>query len=149
MSREARPITTFDELVQLLDSLQGDYATVTSGVENSMTGLEGVTAKGVLRRRRGEPWDDEPDLPRNPRYDLCHGGRSTGNFSVDELCFTAAELLVFDTGQDCPRLFITQDVWRLGEEGELPPHRLKLVVWLEERLALDLPFPAASEERSS
>ena len=137
MSRGVHQIATFDELVQLLDDLDGDHVVVEACVESSMCGLDGVAAKGILRRHRGG--DDGPNLARNLRYDLYHSGRGIGNFTVDELFFTAAELLVFDTGQDPPRLFITQDVWRWGEEGELPPHRLQLIVWLEDRLTFELP----------
>ena len=46
--------------------------------------------------------------------------------------FAAAKLLLFNDLPDPPELFIEHDVMRLGEEGELPPHRLLIVLYLEE-----------------
>jgi hypothetical protein len=130
---------TLDGLERLLDSQDGALVSVGVGVEHSMSGTEGMSAYGRLTRRRGGIYDPEPGLPKVLTYDLRCGGDGVAWFHVDELYFAEAELIVFHTGQDCPRLFITQDVWRLDETGELPSARLRLYVYFEDVLTLEPP----------
>jgi hypothetical protein len=122
---------TLRDVAEVLDAHDGAYVAVETDVEDSMSGVDRLTARGHLcRDRTYDDPDDDLEIPLTLYYDLEWAGKRVGRFAIDELYFVGATLLG-ESATDCAGLFITQDVCRLGATGQLPSHRLLLIVWFD------------------